>query len=257
IFTDEAVNSWKFEIQKYILDSAKLLLQMIVLRLDRDNPYLLELLFLVLNPETKFHIFNGQRSPLLPQPAAAVSPSAAATIAAATAAASAGGPPPVFAVPRENKSPMHWLVDLVNCFGRLGGFQALARRFEQRDTLNVTIIASLLRPFGASAEVLAPSTVSTYFVPLLPVVQGFLNRLSDADLKRESKSDKHDCLSGIVRCLQCLLIRLPDQEETTRNLEELRLKMILRVLQLSSFNGKMKALNELNKAITSVSYYQH
>uniref|UniRef100_A0A1I8FJZ7 Ubiquitinyl hydrolase 1 n=1 Tax=Macrostomum lignano TaxID=282301 RepID=A0A1I8FJZ7_9PLAT len=159
-----------------------------------DNPYLLELLFLVLNRRRSFIFFNGQRSrPLLPQPAAAVSPSAAATIAAATAAASAGGPPPVFAVPRENKSPMHWLVDL-----------ALARRFEQRDTLNVTIIASLLRPFGASAEVLAPST------------------------------------------------RRPPE-----NLEELRLKMILRVLQLSSFNGKMKALNELNKAITSVSYYQH
>ncbi|MPC39103.1 putative ubiquitin carboxyl-terminal hydrolase FAF-X [Portunus trituberculatus] len=30
-----------------------------------------------------------------------------------------------------------------------------------------------------------------------------------------------------------------------------------RLLQISSFNGKMNALNEVNKVITSVSYYSH
>lgn len=30
-----------------------------------------------------------------------------------------------------------------------------------------------------------------------------------------------------------------------------------RLLQISSFNGKMNALNEVNKVITSVSYYTH
>jgi ubiquitin carboxyl-terminal hydrolase 9/24 len=30
-----------------------------------------------------------------------------------------------------------------------------------------------------------------------------------------------------------------------------------RLLQISSFNGKMNALNEVNKVITSVSYYPH
>ena len=34
-----------------------------------------------------------------------------------------------------------------------------------------------------------------------------------------------------------------------------RLKMILRQLQISSFGGKMNALNEVNRVITSVSYY--
>lgn len=32
---------------------------------------------------------------------------------------------------------------------------------------------------------------------------------------------------------------------------------IYRLLQISSFNGKMNALNEVNKVITSVSYYSH
>lgn len=30
-----------------------------------------------------------------------------------------------------------------------------------------------------------------------------------------------------------------------------------RLLQISSFNGKMNALNEINKVISSVSYYTH
>ena len=37
-------------------------------------------------------------------------------------------------------------------------------------------------------------------------------------------------------------------------LEMLRLKMILRQLQISSFGGKMNALNEVNRVITTVSY---
>lgn len=32
---------------------------------------------------------------------------------------------------------------------------------------------------------------------------------------------------------------------------------LLRLLQISSFNGKMNALNEVNKVISSVSYYTH
>lgn len=32
---------------------------------------------------------------------------------------------------------------------------------------------------------------------------------------------------------------------------------IFRLLQISSFNGKMNALNEVNKVIASVSYYTH
>uniref|UniRef100_A0A7G3B1N8 ubiquitinyl hydrolase 1 n=1 Tax=Lutzomyia longipalpis TaxID=7200 RepID=A0A7G3B1N8_LUTLO len=36
-----------------------------------------------------------------------------------------------------------------------------------------------------------------------------------------------------------------------------RLKMILRLLQVSSFNGKMNALNEINKVLSTVAYYPH
>lgn len=88
------------------------------------------------------------------------------------------------------------------------------------------------------------------------MVPGILEKLTDDELKREAKSEqKSDIVSAIIKSSKNLASRLPNQEELIRTLEGFRLKMILRQLQISSFNGKMNALNEINKVISSVSYY--
>lgn len=51
------------------------------------------------------------------------------------------------------------------------------------------------------------------------------------------------------------MAQVPGQEETVKELEIFRLEIILRLLKISSFNGKMNALNEVNKVIMNVSYY--
>lgn len=90
---------------------------------------------------------------------------------------------------------------------------------------------------------------------MVPVI---LDNLTDEELKKEAKNEsKNDAISSIIKALKGLVSRVPHQEEMIKNLEILRLKMILRLLQISSFNGKMNALNEVNKVITSVSYYPH
>ncbi|XP_060689535.1 probable ubiquitin carboxyl-terminal hydrolase FAF-X isoform X2 [Hemiscyllium ocellatum] len=90
------------------------------------------------------------------------------------------------------------------------------------------------------------------------MVPQFLENLTDEELKKEAKNEaKNDALSMIIKSLKNLASRVPGQEETVKNLEIFRLKMILRLLQISSFNGKMNALNEVNKVISSVSYYTH
>ena len=72
----------------------------------------------------------------------------------------------------------------------------------------------------------------------------FLNKLTDEDMKKESKSEaKNDALSNIVKALKCLSSRLSGQEETVKNLEVFRLKMILRyVEQESCVSVDMKTL---------------
>lgn len=60
-----------------------------------------------------------------------------------------------------------WLVDLVNRFGKLGGFQILLDRFTSGANLSVPVIAALIRPFGLCYEVLTPHVVHKFFMPIV------------------------------------------------------------------------------------------
>ncbi|XP_025080256.1 LOW QUALITY PROTEIN: probable ubiquitin carboxyl-terminal hydrolase FAF-X [Pomacea canaliculata] len=240
ILTDEAVSGWKYEIHKCILKNAEKLIELCVAKLSQDWFPLLELLAMVLNPQCKFHTYNASRQ-------------------SETMAAVSGNQVPedaLFARPPDQRTPRGWLVDLVNRFGQLDGFQILLDRFTKGPPLSVPVVASLIKPFGLCAEVLTTHTIQKYFVPIVDIVPEFLDKLTDDELKKESKTEaKNDALSSIIKALKQLVSRLPNQEEKIKWLEIFRLKMILRLLQISSFNGKMNALNEVNKVITNVSFH--
>ncbi|XP_017336942.1 probable ubiquitin carboxyl-terminal hydrolase FAF-X isoform X1 [Ictalurus punctatus] len=240
ILTDEAVSGWKFEIHRCIINNTHRLVELCVVKLSQDWFPLLELLAMATNPHCKFHIYNGTR----PSESVPAGPQLADD--------------ELFACPPDVRSPKGWLVDLINKFGTLGGFQILHDRFMSSQSLNVQIIAALIKPFGQCYEFLTLHTVKTFFLPVIEMVPQFLENLTDEELKKEAKNEaKNDALSMIIKSLKNLASRLPGQEETVKNLEIFRLKMILRLLQISSFNGKMNALNEVNKVISSVSYYTH
>ncbi|XP_063069704.1 probable ubiquitin carboxyl-terminal hydrolase FAF-X isoform X4 [Engraulis encrasicolus] len=242
ILTDEAVSGWKFEIHRCIINNTHRLVELCVAKLSQDWFPLLELLAMATNPHCKFHIYNGTRP--------------SETVPAGVQLAE----DELFARPPDPRSPKGWLVDLINKFGTgtLNGFQILHDRFMSGQALNVQIIAALIKPFGQCYEFLTLHTVKKYFLPIIEMVPQFLENLTDEELKKEAKNEaKNDALSMIIKSLKNLASRLPGQEETVKNLEIFRLKMILRLLQISSFNGKMNALNEVNKVISSVSYYTH
>ncbi|XP_039510750.1 probable ubiquitin carboxyl-terminal hydrolase FAF-X isoform X2 [Pimephales promelas] len=240
ILTDEAVSGWKFEIHRCIISNTHRLMELCVAKLAQDWFPLLELLSMATNPHCKFHIYNGTR------------PSESVPAGAQLA------DDELFARPPDPRSPKGWLVDLINKFGTLNGFQILHDRFMSAQALNVQIIAALIKPFGQCYEFLTLHTVKKFFWPVIEMVPQFLENLTDEELKKEAKNEaKNDALSMIIKSLKNLASRVPGQEETVKNLEIFRLKMILRLLQISSFNGKMNALNEVNKVISSVSYYTH
>ncbi|XP_067314752.1 ubiquitin carboxyl-terminal hydrolase 9X-like isoform X2 [Pseudorasbora parva] len=240
ILTDEAVSGWKFEIHRCIISNTHRLIELCVVKLAQDWFPLLELLSMAINPHCKFHIYNGTR------------PSESVPAGAQLA------DDELFARPPDPRSPKGWLVDLINKFGTLNGFQILHDRLMSVQALNVQIIAALIKPFGQCYEFLTLHTVKKFFSPVIEMVPQFLENLTDEELKKEAKNEaKNDALSMIIKSLKNLASRVPGQEETVKNLEIFRLKMILRLLQISSFNGKMNALNEVNKVISSVSYYTH
>ena len=59
-----------------------------------------------------------------------------------------------------------------------------------------------------------------YFIPIIEIVPQFLENLTDEELKKEAKNEtKNDALSMIIKSLKNLASRIPDQEETVKNLE--------------------------------------
>lgn len=288
--------------------------------MKRDNPYLLEMLTIVLDPDNKFNTYNISR--LSDQYATKTG----------TAANFTGGRPwgildetNTFAKsPPEPRSPRGWLVDLINRFGQFNGFDNLLERFNagmallkkpvttstdaiilsssdggscssgglkssstlslsedstkmklsfnggsgsssanspplgESNKITLQLIHELLRPFGMCYELLTVPTIEKYFMPIWEVVLELLDGLSDDELKREAKQEaRSDSINGIIKSARCLASRLPNQDNLIRDLELFRLKMILKLLKISSFNGKMNALNEINKMLSAVACYSH
>ncbi|KAK6644525.1 hypothetical protein RUM43_000792 [Polyplax serrata] len=241
ILTDDAVNSWKPNIQLYIYQNCQRLVELCVVKLNQDWFPLLDLLAMLFNPNCKFHIFNNARQPES-IPLGLNVPDEE-----------------IFGRPaQDSRLPRGWLVDLINSFGNLGGFQILLERFQSGENLSVAVMYALLRPFGLCYELLTVHTIVKYLMPIIDTVLQVLDSLTDEELKKEAKNElKNDSISCIIKAAKCLVSRVPGKEDTSKDLEIFRLRMILRLLQISSFNGKMNALNEVNKVIASVAYYPH
>ena len=125
------------------------LMDLIVGKLPYDWFPLLDLLAMALNPSNKFHVFNASR------PSESVPPGSNLS------------DEEVYSRPVDPRAPRGWLVDLVNRFGMLGGFQILLERFQNGESLTVPLIYVLLRPFGLCCDLLTTNTISKYFLPIV------------------------------------------------------------------------------------------
>ncbi|XP_065887407.1 ubiquitin carboxyl-terminal hydrolase 9X-like isoform X3 [Dysidea avara] len=238
IMLDNVVIKWKEEIQRCIFNCTKLLIEICAVKMDQDCFALHDLLNLVLNPLNKWNIHNCRYEPETCGKDIEVHK--------------------IFARPHNIQVPKGWLVDMINLFGEHGGFEKFRDRILKGSALNVSIIAAMIRPFGLCSDFLTPISLETYIIPVVDKVLDFLDNLIDDELKKETASEaKSDTYSSIMKSLRHLSRRIPGRE----NVDAFCLKMILRLLKISSFSGKMNALNEINKIIpndhTQIHNYQH
>lgn len=126
-------------------------------------------------------------------------------------------------------------MDLLNRFGSQGGFDKLAARFQTTEGLTVTTVFAYIRPFGLCADFLTKHAVEKYFSSILTAIPQFLEQLTDEELKKET-ARSIDMISSVIKCLKSLQSRINETEESMRNLEIFRLKMILRMLKVRVTN---------------------
>jgi ubiquitin carboxyl-terminal hydrolase 9/24 len=61
-----------------------------------------------------------------------------------------------------------WLVDFINQFGDLGGFDnILSRILSTESKLTISVIVALLKPWGLCYEYLTQSMIKKYFTPII------------------------------------------------------------------------------------------
>lgn len=141
------------------------------------------------------------------------------------------------------------ILDLINYFGNNSGFDTILFRLRSGE-LSLNKILAYLKPLNTCLHFLTFKSLELYIVPILETVPLIIQNLSDEELKKEVKNEgKSDVISNIIKILRNFSLKLPLENEFTKCLDFLKLKILSRLLEISSFNGKMNALNEINKLI--------
>ncbi|VDQ09069.1 unnamed protein product, partial [Trichobilharzia regenti] len=155
------------------------------------------------------------------------------------------------------------LLDFINLFGKLSGFDRLKSRLltldnndeepqqqqqnaekdkkgqEQRSTdrtehLSLSLIYAYLQPFALCCYFLNDSVIEEYFQPIVNTVLNYLPRISDDQIKKESKKGaRYDFIAGLKLTLYILLKRMPSsKEEDIERAEILCFGLIYRFFQV-------------------------
>jgi ubiquitin carboxyl-terminal hydrolase 9/24 len=70
-----------------------------------------------------------------------------------------------------------WLIDCINRFGDLGGFDKILTRFLSSETkLTISVVVALLKPWGLCYEYLTQSTIKKYFAPIIVCIKFFFSQ---------------------------------------------------------------------------------
>ena len=206
LMTEECNKNWNGLIRECVFNCTKQLVELCVAKLSQDCipsedclP-LLDLIAHTLNPDCPFHTVNRQQRPTISKSDDAI-----------------------FAKPVIESDPRGWLVDLVNVFGELNGFERLLEIFTKQDLPSIQVIASLIKPFGLCSNVFTNQTITKYLMPLIQVVMGILDELSDDKLKDLWKSDD---ISMILIAIEEIVYAYPENHTlAVGDLERIQQKM--------------------------------
>ncbi|XP_006814325.1 uncharacterized protein LOC100366958 [Saccoglossus kowalevskii] len=207
-----------------IITRTEQLIDLIIIKLNDDYMPLLNLLAIIFDPCSRFYAYNESAE--------------AKSLTTATCQRSASEPV-VYAISDESSKPKGFLVDIINLFGNLGGFQSIKERFQRDPPPTIPVTAALLRPFGQCYEFLTEDTVVAYFVPVLDKTCEMLDVLSDSELQlllSESEDivigeDKPDAINTIIVAVESIATRIPDGHirYNASNMQLFRMKMTLRL----------------------------
>ncbi|VDM30351.1 unnamed protein product [Hydatigera taeniaeformis] len=150
--------------------------------------------------------------------------------------------------------PLPLLEDFLNLFGRLGGFDALLKRFCDCSNRSPTLrlFFNYLKPFKPCCYYLTDEVVKDYFLPMINIVLTFMKNLTEEDVRQSVRSDQRSNHLADFAVIQHFYQRIHGQNYNAEEFAELRLQFILKIMRTDLFGGKMNALNDLIAIISGI-----
>ncbi|KAL9950990.1 hypothetical protein ACROYT_G043576 [Oculina patagonica] len=236
LLTTQAVHRWGPEIHEGIYDMLHLLLNLIASRLKyKPVPFgLLDLLSQAFNPETEFQFKNRAKQ---------WDKKYYEGVFGADDCYALCPPSSVYYTSPSYKDPYGWLVNLINKFAELGGFEEIKKQIETADKVDAPMLAALLKPLGICASYLNAKVLPKVFSDVFEKTLGYIQELTNEDMKQKTVGDVFDLLTT----LKLLCMRL--WQNMVSGVDELRLEVALKMLKSPHFNAKMNSLKEVCKLI--------
>lgn len=236
LLTTQAVHRWGQEIHEGIYDMLHLLLNLVASRLKyKPVPFgLLELLTQAFNPETEFQ-FKNRTKPWEKKYYEGVF--------GADDCYAVCPPTSAYYTHASYKEPYGWLVNLINKFAELGGFEEIKKQIETAEKVDAPMLAALLKPLGICASYLNAKVLPKVFSDVFEKTLAYIQELTNEDMKQKTVGDVFDLLTT----LKLLCMRL--WQSMVAGVDDLRLEVALKMLKSPHFNAKMNSLKEVCKLI--------
>ena len=125
-------------------------------------------------------------------------------------------------------------------FAQHGGVQAIKDAILNTENITLQELTALFQPFSVCEDYINPPYLKAELSKCILRAMRFVHDLSDDDMKDKEVG----CVSDLLKAIKTLLIRcsLWDMVSTVDNL---RLSITIRMLNIPHFNAKMNALKEV------------
>ena len=140
----------------------------------------------------------------------------------------------VYAVPRLRKCMSRALIDLVNEFGHLGGFEAILGLLEN-ENVGFELLSALMKILGSNWMIFHKEFVHEYGVKVTKCAEKRIKNATDAQLRNVKK----ERTEAVITAIDSLKRRFMNKNEREKESERLKLDLSLMCLNSGQLNRRI------------------
>lgn len=156
----------------------------------------------------------------------------------------------VYSIPRIRKCQSRCLIDLLNLFGNLGGFELILKYFEE-EQLNFDILSALMKLVGQNWMTYTKDFIHEQGPLFTQKAEQRIKNASDAQLR----DIKRERIENIFNAIDNLKKRVMEKDQREKQAELFKLEISLMCLKSGFLNRRIQGIKELSNVTRSIRMY--